>query len=688
MNPSEYKEAFLAEAREYLVQLNRSLLALEKNPAESEAVKEIFRAAHTLKGMSATMGYEPMARLTHEMESALEPVRSGKKTLPTGSVDVLFACLDQLESWLKELASGDTLDPVPLAALQARLQGSGGENAPPPRPAPSAAPPRSTTPASSPEPVFHFSEGDREVLSQARSGGLSVLRVAVELDEACAFKEVRSFMVLRNVNALGEVVRSEPSPEEIEAGRFGKGFHLLVVTDKTAADFEKSLMGISEITAVRVTPYHVEDSSSSSSALPVPPAVPSAPKGPAVPPKEDRVRVAPTVRVHTSKLDRLMALVQELVIAKIRFEQTASADHLDALQEPLSHLHYITSELQNVITEVRLIPVQVIFERFPRMVRDLAKSLGKDVDLVLEGGDIELDRTIVDEMSEPLVHLLRNGVDHGIESPDDRQRAGKPRFGTLRLSARRDRAHVLVTLTDDGRGIDPALVREKAVQKGLLTQEESERLTDEEALRFISTPGFSTRTETTSVSGRGVGVDVAKTKVESLGGSFRIQSEKGRGTTFLIRFPLTLAIVKALLVRVAGEVFAVPVSYVVETVDVGPESRRKVQQQETLLLRDEVIPLYHLRELLELPPPAASDPSAEVPVIIAEVSDSRVALQVDEILGQSEIALKSLDKLLKGVRGYAGVTILGDGRIALILDLLALLEDLRRHRYHAVPANA
>jgi two-component system chemotaxis sensor kinase CheA len=353
----------------------------------------------------------------------------------------------------------------------------------------------------------------------------------------------------------------------------------------------------------------------------------------------------------------------------------------------LAHLHYISSELQNVITEVRLVPVQVIFERFPRMVRDLSKSLGKDVELVLEGGGIELDRTIVDEMSEPLLHLLRNAVDHGIESPEERIQKGKPRSGTLRLSAKRDRSNVLVTLSDDGKGIDPHLVREKAVQKGLLTADEAEQLTDEEALRFISTPGFSTKTETTAVSGRGVGVDVAKTRVESLGGSFRIQSEKGRGTTFQIRFPLTLAIVKALLVKVAGEVFAVPVGYVVETVDVGSESLRLVQQQETLLLRDEVIPLYHLRELLELPPAPPRDSSVEISVIIAEVSDSRVGLQVDEILGQSEIALKSLDRFLKGLKGYAGVTILGDGRIALILDLLSLLEDLRRHRYHtgAIP---
>jgi two-component system chemotaxis sensor kinase CheA len=690
MNPSEYKDAFMAEARENLENLNRSLLILEKNPAESEAIKEIFRAAHTIKGMSATMGYEPMARLSHEMESALEPIRTGRRVLTSTLVDTLFTCLDQLDGWIKDLAFSDQLNADPLASLLSRLQSAGSlVPAAPAVSVPPAQPGPDTSPLS--EPRFQFNKGEREVLTQARSGGFSVFQVSVVVDLGCAFKEVRAFMVLRNINALGEVLRSEPPPEDIEAGRFGNGFHLVVVTDKSASDIENSINGISEVSSVKVVPFRelpdvpqgvqpalISDAGPfNGSPSPLTPSP--------VAPKDEHLRVSPTVRVHTSKLDRLMALAQELVIAKIRFEQTAIVYKLDMLQEPLSHLHYISSELQNVITEVRLIPVQVIFERFPRMVRDLSKKLGKEVELVTEGGDIELDRTIVDEMSEPLLHLLRNAVDHGIETPEERSKKGKPRNGTITLSAKRDRSYVLVTISDDGKGIDPNLIREKAVQKGLLAADEAEQLTDDEALRYISTPGFSTKAETTSVSGRGVGVDVAKTRVESLGGSFQIRSEKGRGTSFLIRFPLTLAIVKALLVKVADEVFAVPVGYVVETVDIGPECRRLVQQQETILLRDEVIPLYHLRELLEMQVPTNPDPSAEISVIIAEVNEARVGLQVDEILGQSEIALKPLDRFLKGLHGFAGVTILGDGHIALILDLLSLLEDLRRRRYHAGP---
>ncbi len=695
MNPAEYKEAFLAEAREHLSNLNRSLLTLEKTPTDSDSIKEIFRAAHTLKGMSATMGYEPMARLSHEMESALDPVRSGRRPLSAPLVDVLFACLDQMESWTKSLATTDQLEAGPLQDLQGRLVAAAvGSTAPSGAKLSPETPPVSTGAAPAPNdakafsPSFQFDPKERDVLSQARSSGFNVLQVEVELDPACAFKEVRAFMVLRNVNALGEILRSQPSPEDIEAGRYGRGFHLVVVTDRPPSEFEKSLGGISEVAAIRVEPYREPAPPPAGSR---PPESPSPARGPSQGSGHspgDRPSVAPTVRVHTSKLDRLMALVQELVIAKIRFEQSAQARGLQDLQEPLSQLHYISGELQNVITEVRLVPVRVIFDRFPRMVRDLAKELGKEVELAIDGGDIELDRTIVDEMSDPLVHLLRNAVDHGIENVDERIRAGKHRAGTLRLSARRERAHVLVTLEDDGRGIDPVAIREKAAQRGLISSEEAERMTDEEALRLIAMPGFSMKTETTRVSGRGVGVDVAKTKVESLGGSLRIQSEKGHGSTFTLKFPLTLAIVKALLVRVAGEVFAVPVTYVVETVDVEPQNKRLVQQQETLLLRDEVIPLYHLRELLEfsgsLPEIA---PGGEIPVIIAEVGDARVGLQVDEILGQSEIALKSLDRFLRNLRGYAGVTILGDGRIALILDLAALLDDLRKRRFHTPSAS-
>jgi len=399
---------------------------------------------------------------------------------------------------------------------------------------------------------------------------------------------------------------------------------------------------------------------------------------------DERSFILPTIRVHTSKLDKLMALVQELVISKIRFEQVANTKALKELSDPLSQLHHITDELQDEITKVRLMPVKQIFDRFPRMVRDLARNLNKQVDLEMDGAEVELDRTVLEEMSEPLVHLLRNAVDHGIEEPEARAREGKESYGTIRLQARRERSHVVISITDDGRGIDPELVKQKAVAKGLVGADEAAKLTEEEAVRLITLPGFSTVENATEISGRGVGVDVAKTKVEAVGGVFRIQSKKGQGTTFILRFPLTLAIIKALLVRCNEEVFAIPVVNIVETVDVEPNEKRMIQQQEAILLREDVIPLYALQELLELPPSIKPpDASGLETVLIAEVGDARVAIRVDEVIGQQEIAIKALDRLLKGIRGFSGATILGNGKIALILDVNSLVEDLKDKRFQA-----
>lgn len=383
-----------------------------------------------------------------------------------------------------------------------------------------------------------------------------------------------------------------------------------------------------------------------------------------------------------------MALVQELVISKIRFEMVANNGEVKELREPLAQLHHITDELQDEIMKVRLIPVKQVFDRFPRMVRDLAKSLGKQVNLEMEGAEVELDRTVIDEIGEPLVHLLRNAVDHGVEDPEERARDGKDPFGTIRLQAKRERSSVILSVTDDGQGIDPDKVRQHAVSKELLTAEEAGKLTDEEAVRLIGLPGFSLAKRATEISGRGVGVDAAKTKVESMGGNFRIQSRKGVGTTFFLRFPLTLAIIKALLVKVGGETFALPVTSVLETLEIHPSEKRHLQLQETLLLRDEVLPLYHLGELLEVEDSAPGQPQELETVVVVEVGESRVGLLVDSIVGQNEIAIKPLDRFLKKIRGFAGATVLGDGRIALVLDVNSLIEDLRERRYridHSLP---
>ena len=677
MNLGDYKEVFLTEAREYLSTLNNSLVVLEKDPSQTEAIREIFRAAHTLKGMAATMGYEPMVQLTHQMETVLEPIRSGGRNLSGQLVDVLFICLDQLEKWIEALTTEDVIQEESLgSALELlRNQLTSEPNA--------DEVPEKKTEGSSDE-FLSFSNEEKEMLSQAKMNGFSVFKLMIQLSPDCVFKEVRAFMVLKTVNALGEIVQSYPSPEEIEKGHFSEQFFLVVVTDCKEEKLRESLLGLGEITKVRLEDLKFNDDLNNgkrdlSSREDQKPSDSLSRSQVLI--SEDKGFAIPTVRVHTSKLDKLMALVQELVISKVRFEQVANSSSLKELADPLSQLNHITDELQDEIMKVRLMPVKQIFERFPRMVRDLAKNLNKQVDLEMDGAEVELDRTVLEEMSEPLVHLLRNAIDHGIEEPQIRSREGKEPFGTIRLQAKRERSYVLISITDDGRGIDPDVVRKKSMEKGLMSPDEVAKLTDEEVVRLIALPGFSTVDTANEISGRGVGVDVAKTKVEGLGGTFRIQSKKGHGTTFILRFPLTLAIIKALLVKCDQEIFAIPVVNVVETVDVAPGEKKLIQQQETLVLRGDVIPLYRLQELLDLPFFPPETPADLESVLIVEVGESRVGVIIDGVLGQQEIAIKSLDKLLKGIRGFSGATILGSGKIALILDVNILIEDLKEKRF-------
>ena len=498
METSDYKEVFLTESREYLSTLNNALVTLEKDPSQAESINEIFRAAHTLKGMSATMGYEPMAHLTHQMETVLEPIRSGTKPLTPQLMDALFVCLDQLEKWVGILSSQDTLEEKDLTATLQTLQ----QAAETLRQA-SSEPPPSPEPAESGR--LSFTQEEKDILSQARMNGFSVFKVMVELVEECAFKEVRAFMILRNVNGLGEIVKSLPSPEEVEKGLFGRGFVLVVVTDSTEEKLRQALMSVTEVKEVRIDSYRPEEEERREAGRRAtdPPTplrqgfegqapLQQSPEGSAVTPDEKSFML-PTIRVHTSKLDKLMALVQELVISKIRFEQVVHSKELKELLDPLFQLHHITDELQDEIMKVRLMPVKQIFDRFPRMVRDLAKSLAKQVDLEMDGAEVELDRTVIEEMSEPIVHLLRNAVDHGIELPDERIRDGKDAFGTIRLQAKRERSYVVISVSDNGKGVDPDLVRKRAVEKGLVSTDEVMKLSDDEVVRLIALPGFAER---------------------------------------------------------------------------------------------------------------------------------------------------------------------------------------------------
>lgn len=675
---NEYRELFFTEANELLQNIEKGLLALEQDPTAVSWIQELFRAAHTLKGMAAAMGYTPVAQLTHDMENVLEELRAENRSLPRALADALMACLDQLRRWLAQAEADEPLDEAVLPPLQYQLQQSRRNETPlveekkgSERKIAVGAPKVSQSAFLG---EWEWTTQERQSLARAEEEGFSLYQLDVELDAQCAFKEVRAFMILRNLHALGEIIKTIPSPEDIEAGRFSRGFRLAVLTRQTAAQLQSAAHSVSEVTKAAVQALRFPEET------PAPPLVSrereksleETIKPASLEPAASRA--VSMVRVSTKRLDKLMALVQELVILKIRFERLAEQEPSGALEEAVTALHFLIGELQEEVSQIRLLPIKSVFDRYSRVVRDLSRQLGKEVRLTTVGDEIELDRTVLDEIGEVLIHLVRNAVDHGLETPEERRRLKKDPVGGLRLEARREKGYVTLVVSDDGRGLDAEKIRRRAVERNLLSKDIAERMSEEELWPLIALPGFSTAESVSGISGRGVGVDAVKAKVESLGGHFRIFSQKGKGTEFHLQFPLTLAIMKVFLVRSAGAVAAIPLSQVVETIAVEEQERLQVQQKEALLLREEILPLVSLRTLLRQPP--AQEPFTDA--LIVEAGGGKAALCVDAVVGQQEIALKPVDPLLRQVRGYAGVTLLGDGSIAFVLDVVALLEEYKR----------
>ncbi|MEW6516932.1 MAG: chemotaxis protein CheA [candidate division FCPU426 bacterium] len=689
MDTLEYKDLFISESLEHLDRLNQALLTLEKNPSDSHSLNEIFRTSHTIKGMSATMGFDQITELTHQMENVLDKLRGSRSAITPGIVDVLFECLDTLQLLIEEISSAQPKQ-VDVTALVEKLRlVESGQDLPasardrgavekqPAEPAPAAP---AAAPAAARAPMTSVSEADAGIehldslVSKAEAEGYLIYGVRVKLETTCMFKGVRAFMVFKALSEHGEVIASYPEPQALQEGQFDREFLLLALSQRKAELLQRSLKSISEIesfdletlTADKVDDFFGETRARAKVLVSRP-----------VAPEERQARPAAnralqSIRVSIERLDNLQNLVGELVISKIRLTQISKRHGLKELKEALIQFDRITNDLQDEVTEVRMVPMEHIFNRFPRMVRDLAKEGGKEIELVMEGKDIELDRTVLDEINDPLVHLLRNAVDHGIEDPAERQKQSKSRQGLIRLTATREKNHVIIQVQDDGRGIDPAVNRRVAVERGIMNQEESERLTDQEAINLVSLPGFTTAKRVTEVSGRGVGVDAVRTKIESFGGSLRIESLAGRGSAFILRMPMTLAIIQALLFRVGSEVYALPVINTVETIDFDEAAVKFVQQGEVVMYRDSVLPLLRLHRVLQVPGEESRSPNRAV--LVTEVGEMRVGLLVDEVLGQQEIAIKSLGSLLKAVKGFSGVTILGDGRISLVLDVPSLIN--------------
>ncbi|MBI4363186.1 MAG: chemotaxis protein CheA [Euryarchaeota archaeon] len=626
---SRYRDLFLSEAREHLQELNTAILRLEKK--EMGAMDDAFRAAHTLKGMSATMGYTRLAALTHEMEGLMDFLRGSRRLPDPRTTDLLLECLDHIEALLRSVEESGAEGDRDISALVPRLHRAAGALPETAAPLP-ASPPPATPPG--------------------EAGGL--VEVEVHLDPACALKSAKALLVLRNLESLGRVVRTAPPLEDLKAKRFDLDFKVYLETPRGEEEVRGAAGGISEVARVEV-------------------------RGVAQPQAEARMsraqRETGTVRVNVKRLDTLLNLVGELVIQNARLTRAAAGR--EELHAPIEVLRRLGSDLQYEVMQARLVPADFIFQRFPRMVRDLARQQGKQVDLAMEGADTEMDRTVLEEVAEPLVHLLRNAVDHGIEPPGERSRAGKPETGTIRLAARREKGFAVIAVSDDGRGIHPQTVREAALRRGLLTAEEAQRLTDDQAIHLIARPGFTTIEQATQTSGRGVGVDVVKTRVESLRGSLHIRSEKNRGTTFELRVPLSLAIVQSLLARVGPHLYAIPTTVITEILEADPAQVRTVQGHEVITLREKVVPLLHLDRLFAAPEGNTVEPGvpgARLPVVVVEREGSPVGLVVGALAGMQEVVIKPLDPVLRQSRGFAGATILGDGTVILILDIAGLLS--------------
>jgi two-component system chemotaxis sensor kinase CheA len=625
---SKYMTAFIAEAEEDLRDMNRALLALEKDPGRRELVDEIFRHVHTIKGGAASIGYEDILILAHEMENFMDNLRSQNMKPGSSVIDVLFETLDLLETLVDNVAKQERRE-IETTPLIDRLK------------AISLAESALEMPEEGPAPT----KPEKDDLTRRQYN----IQIKVKLKDDCALKSVRAFMVLKRLSEIGEVVNTAPDVRDIEDEKFDQSFKVFFATEKNEKKIRKVVRSVSEIDSVDIL---------SVSSVSV---------------KPSHIATAQTIRVSIERLDKLMNLVGELVIDKIRLIEIGSIHEIPKLTETIAHLDRLITDVQDEVMQARLVPVDLIFNRFPRMVRDLARVENKKIDFAVEGTEIEVDRTILDKISDPLIHLLRNAVDHGIESVTERKKAGKPEAGLMRLTARREKEHVVIEVSDDGRGMDPNRILEMAAKKGIVTPEEGGKLNDKQKLMLICAPGLSSCKEATDVSGRGVGMDIVRTTMESLGGMVAVDSGKGTGTKVTLKLPLTMAIAQGLLVMARGETFIVPLANVREIVRVKAKDVKTVKGQEAIPLRGEVVPLIRLDGALNLDL-TENTKSEESDVLVVEVGGKRGGLVVDRLLGQQEIVIKSLDDYLKGVKGYAGATILGDGTVTFILDIASLIS--------------
>lgn len=664
MDNSQYLDIFIEESREHLQQLNQNILELEKDQNNMEIVNEMFRAAHTLKGMSGTMGFNTVMELTHSMENALDEIRNGKAQVTTDIIDLLFKGVDLLEALIEDIEeTGEEGQRDNIEEILNQFKGGGA----------ALKSKQASEQKSNETSELILDQYQQSILKTGMDQGLNSYWIKVELQETCVLKSARAYLIFQTLEKFGEIIKTNPSTEDIEEEKFDYSFDVVFLSSWNKQKLQQELEKISEIESIEIkqlSEQTLENLSKQDTSPEQKTSKPDTPTNDVKKKAEARTRrSAGSIRVDIEKLDSLMNLVSELIIVKNRIERMASYQNDTDMMDSLEYLTRITTELHDAVTQVRMVPIEMVFNRFPRVVRDLARETGKKVELNIVGAETEVDRTIVDEIGDPLIHLLRNAVDHGLETPEDRIKANKSETGKVDLISYHDGNNVVIEIGDDGRGIDIEKIGRKAVEKGLVEENELNSLDDKEIINFMFHPGFSTAQEISNISGRGVGLDVVKTKVESLGGVIEVDTKKGAGTRFIIRLPLTLSIIQALLVKVGQEIYAIPLSSIQEIIDISANDIQYVAQQELIPYRGKLIPLIHLHQVLEVEENNEIQKESHITAVIVKKGDKLSALSIGGLEGQQEIVIKSLGKYLSDIKIIAGATILGDGSVALILDI-------------------
>ncbi len=693
MDTSQYLDIFIDETKEHLQSLNEHILILEKEPENEDTINEIFRAVHSLKGMAGTMGYKNMQRLAHDLENAFQEIRNGNMKVQAKLVDILFRGLDALEGYLTNIQTdgteGDEENQDIIDDLNALLEG----NVPKEEKKKAKKPAVVATPDNVDKRKFlsiPITEFDVTAMKGAKDEGKNIYGITVYLQESCILKAARAFLVFKSVENKGEVVKSVPSTEAIEDEEFDFDFSWILVSDHSKDEIKKLIENVSEIKEVVIEDFDYTKLQQNAAQEEVATASETtqqndevqqtakeekkdAPKKTAS--KPGKVVASRSVRVDIDKLDVLMNLVSELIIAKnglVSVTNDASVgSKSNGFGEHIEYLERVTTNLHESVMKVRMVPIESVVNRFPRMIRDLNRKLNKKMELYMTGEETELDRTVIDEIGDPLMHLLRNSADHGLESNEERVRLGKPEVGSIFLDAYQDGNNVIIEVRDDGAGINIEKVKKKAVSSGAITEKQAETITEKEIIDLLFRPSFSTAEQVTDVSGRGVGLDVVKTKIEALGGNIDAKTESGKGSTFTIQLPLTLAIIQALMVQVGNEKYAIPLGNINTIEDISPKDIKLVQSQEVIHLRGNIIPLIRLHEILEI------EEDEQVPeeliVVVVKKGDQRAGLVIDQLLGQQETVIKSMGHYISNAKLFSGATILGDGEVALILDTNTLI---------------